>query len=350
MSSQSEDLDIEAIKDFVERAHRERQAQIARWGEQGAPVNTVTKGIRLVASFNQILQLPEQKTYHDFLGFYIKHALGEDWWVAESQKPDTAAHQLIIWERKVEEHTLKHMKGVGLQTAPIKGVVGHYYRIAFDLHTLRHKGLLQERLLNRLRNRGNFQGARYEMAVCAAFVRAGFDINLQDESQSPHKVCELVATHIASGAAYSVEAKSRHIPGVLGHPKIRARRSNKEPRVSETIKEALRKVADHTRIICVDVNYPHAPGASAPKTWGPRVRRQVDALQALGRGPAILIFTNLPQHYLQDDELERGTEFLAMGLNEPAFEPRDIAGVESRFPGLLRTANAFGLAIPGQWD
>jgi hypothetical protein len=350
MASQDDGLDVAAAREFLRRANMKRQSQIARWGEDGPPINTVVKGRRIVASYNQLLQLSEDASYHDFLGFYIKHALGEDWWSAEAQLPDQRAHQLILWQRKVQEFQLKHWDGAGIQGAPIKGMIGHYYRIAFDLHTLRHKGLLQERLLNRLRNRGNFQGARYEMAVCAAFVRAGFDIQLEDESQSPHKVCELVATHRASGASYAVEAKSRHVPGVLGHPRDRSRRSDKEPRVSSAIKDALKKVAAHPRVICVDVNYPVPKEMTGPLTWGPRVRRQLNALAALGRGPAVLIFTNLPHHYLHDDELVRGSEFMIMGLNEEKFDPRDFAGVDRNFPGLVRAANMFGLAIPGEWE
>jgi len=213
-------IDIEAVKAFAQKAFAERQSQFARWGEQGPPVNAVVKGQRLVASYNRIIAIPEDATYHDFLGSYIKHALGEQWWAEQANLPQDKAHQLIHWQRKVRNFQLSHSSSTGINSAPGKGVVGHYFRLAFDLHTLHHQGLVQERLIGRLRNRGNFQGARYETAVCAAFVRAGFKVELQDESTSPHKVCELVAIHKPTGISYSVEAKSRHIQASLATPNL----------------------------------------------------------------------------------------------------------------------------------
>lgn len=343
-------FDIEAAQSFMRNAMIAQQVKIARWGEQGPPITAVVKGLRAVASYSTLLRLPETATYHDFLGLYIKHAIGEGWWLAEVGMPDDQAHQLIRWQRKVTQFQVLHTRGEGLQSAPGTGVIGHYYRLAFDLHTLHHQGLVQNRLIQRLKNKGNFQGARYEVAVCAAFVRAGFEISLVDEDNSPHRVCELVATHKRSSECYAVEAKSRHISGVLGHPKSGTRRSEKEPRVKSLIKDALKKVVEYPRVICIDVNYPQPAGKDAPSTWGRVVRRQVNALEALGRGPAMLVFTNSPLHYLKDDEPARETVALIMGLNERAFNPQDIGSLERDFPGLIRAANAFGISIPSQWD
>lgn len=344
--------DIDAMRAALHRHWLEDQAKRQRWGEQGPILNVkIDKwGRRVVAVWNRMLQLSANATYHDFLGLYLGLAFGEDWWQSESAKSAESAHQLVLWERKLRQFERQHMRGVGLQSAPIKGVIGHFYRLAFDLHTIEHQGLLQRSLIKRLKNPDQFQGARYEVAVSAAFVRGAFKVRLEAEGKGPDKLCEFVATHNTSGASYAVEAKSRHLPGILGRPAQPARAQTVEPNVTGLITKALQKKAEHTRVICVDVNVPQAEGSSPPTTWGPVVRTQVKALENAGHGPAILIFTNSPSHYLGDGDVVRGDAAMIMGLSEPRFQPQDIKSVQEFFPGLIRVGNAFSMPVPANWE
>jgi hypothetical protein len=66
-----------------------------------------------------------------------------------------------------------------------------------------------------LKDINQFQGARYEIYVTASFVRAGFEVELENETERTTSHCEFTATH-RTGAKYSVEAKSRHRQGILG--------------------------------------------------------------------------------------------------------------------------------------
>ena len=181
-------------------------------------------------------------------------------------------------------------------------------------------------------------------------MRGGFKVRLEKEGKSPDKLCEFVATHSASGASYAVEAKSRHLPGVLGRPGQPARARNVEPSVTGLITKALQKKAEHPRVICIDVNVPEAEGSSPPTTWGQVVRAQVNALEAAGHGPAILFFTNSPSHYLGDDDLIRNDAAMIMGLSELRFRPQDAKSVEEQFPGLIRVGNAFSTPVPSNWE
>ena len=69
-----------------------------------------------------------------------------------------------------------------------------YTALAYDLYTLDHQALLQTKLVKRLKVKEQFQGARYEIYVSAAFVRAGFEMNLEDENDSTTTHCEFTAT------------------------------------------------------------------------------------------------------------------------------------------------------------
>jgi hypothetical protein len=50
---------------------------------------------------------------------------------------------------------------------------------------------------------------RYELLVAAAFVRAGFDVAPEDESDSSRSQPEFVATHCETKFTIAVEAKAR---------------------------------------------------------------------------------------------------------------------------------------------
>jgi hypothetical protein len=60
--------------------------------------------------------------------------------------------------------------------------------------------------VQRLRSYEAFQGARYEIAVAATFVRCGFDIEWVEEKAKKH--CEFNATHKGTGENIAVETKS----------------------------------------------------------------------------------------------------------------------------------------------
>ncbi len=93
-----------------------------------------------------------------------------------------------------------------------------YLSLAYDLYWLQLFHKLPKSLEKRLRDREAFQGARYEILIAATFARAGFDIQLLDETVKAAKHCEFIATHKLTRTQVYVEAKSRRRPGVLHQP------------------------------------------------------------------------------------------------------------------------------------
>jgi hypothetical protein len=82
--------------------------------------------------------------------------------------------------------------------------------------------------MKRLRDRDQFQGARYEIAIAAIFARLDCEIRFIDEDETLRgkKRVELVATHRPSGQSIAVEAKSRHRAGVIN---VEGERDNEDP-------------------------------------------------------------------------------------------------------------------------
>jgi len=344
-----DDFDLDAIQSAVARQLAAARERRIRWGIQGPPIAQLIGGHRVVAAYNELLTIRADATYHDFLGEYVLRILGEDWWRLEAQKSADDRHVLVNWHISTQKWMLDNSRGEGVvREAPMPPATGHLMRVAFNMHQIRHLGLLLGSLIKRIKNPQQFQGARYELAISAAFARANFRIELEPEGKGPQKRCEFVATHIPSKRQYSVEAKSRHRPGVLGRPPG-GRSSKVEPHVATLIRKALAKAADHDRIICVDVNHPQKE-SELPPSWGTTIRRQVNDLESEEYGPAILIFTNAPFHYLPPGEPARGELAVVMGLKEPRFQPQDSQSVLRQFPGILDAANAFSTPVPSTWD
>ncbi len=104
-----------------------------------------------------------------------------------------------------------------------------------------------------------FQGARYEIAVAATFVRGGCRVKFISDKTRKH--CEFVARDLATGATIAVEAKSRHRPGVLGFrgevDEARAIRGDVEDLVDRALKQ---NPGDLPFMIFVDLNCPPVAG------------------------------------------------------------------------------------------
>jgi hypothetical protein len=63
------------------------------------------------------------------------------------------------------------------------------------------------RLLGRLKDSANFQGAFYELFVANALIRAGFQLVLEHEGDGTSTHCEFAAVSCETGKRYWVEAK-----------------------------------------------------------------------------------------------------------------------------------------------
>jgi len=132
---------------------------------------------------------------------YIKIVLGEAWGTSELRKAEAERHPILRWYSLVCKYQRDHVSPMAgtIRTAPMTGAVEAYLGLAYNLYLLAHNVELQDRMIKRLKDRPNFLGAYYETYVAAAFIKAGFDLALEDESDPSHSHCEFVGTYRLSG-------------------------------------------------------------------------------------------------------------------------------------------------------
>jgi hypothetical protein len=176
--------------------------------------------------------------------------------------------------------------------------------------TLQHSLVVQRLLLDRIRSPQGFHGAMYEVRVAASLLRAGFTLELEDETDRRQTHVEFVATHQASGTRFAVEAK---------------RREGAKLKVNKLLYSALTKRADHVRLVFIDTNdgrldthkYEQLPMPLAEV----RQLLKLYAMDPAGRAlpAAYVIATWAPEeHHLDDAGLPMGTLLLGFGIEDLA--------------------------------
>ena len=186
------------------------------------------------------------------------------------------------------------------------GLINCYLGLAYNLYLLEHNAELHQRYIDRLKHVDQFQGAYYELIVANCMIRAGFDLELEDEDDPRQKHCEFSATSIRTGKKFWVEAKARSVSGTLGKTDKNGQQQKANPtsQLSNHIKNALAKPADSDRIIFVDVNTnPMTPEdfqsdpPRSPKWMDDAERRLKDKEKHLKDGEQAYIFvTNFCYH------------------------------------------------------
>ena len=177
----------------------------------GRPIiSGVVKGHRVVAVGNRIYPSDKVQTFHDFLRDYIPDVFGAEWVLAERDKPAELQHPVMRWALQSFDDYRRAAEEVdGFLSAPANGAMHSFLGLSYNLYLIAHNIALQEALIDRLKHPRSFWGALYETYVAASFIKAGFDIEFENEADSTSTHCEFIATHRQSGKHFSVEAKAR---------------------------------------------------------------------------------------------------------------------------------------------
>ena len=302
------------------REHRRRLMQ-----GLGRPiVSFEDHGYRIVCVGKEVRWSRALRTFPDFLSDFIKSKLTPEWGNAELAKPEAERHPLLHWYQKscLVQQTYAKKPG-GLFQIEMTGAIRAYLGLAYDLYLCAHNAELPELLLKRLRNASTFEGALYEARVIGSLAKAGFTIELEDETDSERSHCELTATHKDTGRKFSVEAKA------VTSSSSRARTSTEPPRIRNQLYKALAKQADHERMIFIELNR----GGINPTANVPEWVRQIDAdmvqaekdmtIDGKPAPPAYVFLTNFGAIHALDN-----TRFTEVGLS-CGFKIPDFG---SRFP------------------
>jgi len=233
-------LSLQLARLQAKQQQREKQQGLGR-----EIISEHFQGYRLVAVGNRVYYSKDWRTFHDFLRDYLKSVFGRGWGEAELKKPVAERHPLVQWHDLMVAHFKANTQaGRDIRSAPMTGAAFAYLHLSYNLYLLAHNAEVQERLLQRLRNRDQFHGALYETFVAASFIKAGFTLELEDEADSTSTHCEFTAIARDSGRKYSIEAKARQP-------------HKSHVGIGRQLQRALGKSAKHQRIVFIDVNIPN---------------------------------------------------------------------------------------------
>lgn len=243
----------------------------------------IHQGHRIRAVGNLIHRRPPTETFHEFLVNIVKWTVGEGWYKAQLALPEGERHQILRWIVSHGERTRTivgddRFRDGDAYVAPPTGDGLSLVMLGYDLLHLQHRGDLPQSLVKRLKNRAEFQGALYEIAIAATFVRAHFTVKFIDDKRKKHP--EFIARDPGTAARVAVETKSRRRAGVLHETgeidEARALRGDVEHLLNEAFEQA---PGDCPFMIFVDVNVPPVPGIPFhERAWFQDVWAAVQAL------------------------------------------------------------------------
>jgi len=295
-------------------------------------ISNMFKDHRIVAVGNKIYFSKKWKTFPDFLNDYIKKTLGSDWGDAEIKKPLAERHPIMQWHDTYTRYQHEMVKEQGqVSSARITGVVACYLGLAYSLYLIAHNVELQSRLVKRLVDPAQFQGAYYELIIANTIIRAGFTLELEDETDGDSKHCEFSAVSRATAKKYWVEAKMRSVSGVLGKTDADGTKDdNPLSHLSYHVTEALKKPATDERLVFVDLNAPFDAAEGDKPAWVEKANHALVSYERRhGEANAYVIVTNLPFHRMLNDY--PAMVAFPLGLGMPEFNR----------PGEMRLSEAY---------
>lgn len=305
-------------KRIIDR-HNAREIQRKKQQGLGKPIiSTELQGHKFIAIGKEVFWSEKWKTFHDFLFDYLKICFEKDWWFAEIAKDPAQKHPIINWAELTGKQTAECVtSNKKINTAPMKGATEAYLGLSYHLYLIAHNVELQSSLIQRLKNRDQFLGAYYETFVAAAFIKAGFEITLEDESDSRRSHCEFTATFKETGKQFSVEAKAR-------------KGGDQSLKFSNQLYKALKKEADHRRIVFIELNCPESPKLESATQFIDRISTNLRKLEnrlTIDGQPApdaYTFFTNFPYH-LNLEKTDINIFALSEGFKISDFKPNGTA-------------------------
>lgn len=328
----------------IAEAVRREWFRTVRFGRVRPVIHATFNGYKFVAVGEHLLHSNQWRTFIDFLNDYIKWVFTPAWGKFELTKPWDERHEIMKWYDGMCRHQHKQQFGDdGLYSTLPNGAMRAYLLLAYDLFTLQHHGALPQVLIDRLKDKREFQGARHELFAASACIRAGYQLEYEDERDSSRRHPEFIATHTTTGQRVAVEAKSRHRDGILGFSdKAHQQAGMSRAGIERLLKDAIGKLWSRDRrvrfvsdpyVIFFDLNLPPFLGHVFQAPW---FREVADSTTGIGDAEGnhdpfnLIVFSNQPDHYLHSDSLSPGGSSLSvLGRNpqSPAKHPEAILAI-----------------------
>ena len=310
-------IPFEVIEKYQEHLKRERE-RVLKFGQVKSDIGTEYKGKNVIAVGSRIY-FTDKPFFSDFLFEYLSIKLGEEWRKTELAKPFEEQHQIMQWWKKACEFADKYD---GTKGVTPNGFLAAFVTFAYDLYIVENNSRLDENLFNRLKQKSQFQGARHELFAEATCLRAGYIIEHEDQTDITKRHVEFNAIHKMSKQKISVEAKSKHRPGILGFPGEVQIEEELSLRFGTLINAAIAKKPEYPLVIFLDTNLSTKiadqifnPSSVDPFKPSEFMDRLIDKIRRenVGKEPYnLLVFTNHPHHYAKEDETDPKKHLLSI--------------------------------------
>src|SRR5260370_7141 len=303
------------------------------------------QGYKWRAVRNSVYMRPLKETFYDFQINLLLWTLGKEWFDAEMAKRLEERHIILQWRHERNELLTANRKPCDAPDEPVRAVptgnVKALQVLADDIYQLEHALKTPRRIIERLRDPRQFQGARHEVAVASIFARCGFEIGFIDDAskRNPEFTAQKGTERIA------VEAKSRHRPGVLQSPgRLDAEAEPARAKIRDLYEQALgQNPGGIPFLVFVDVNLPLRPGTPPmDKGWVKAAMQAFDHRHQEGNlidPDTGMVLTNFGWHYYRD----RGSppvEFIVVRSAQPQYPIQD-----ETWTILDRALNEYGLIV-----
>lgn len=279
----------------------------------------IFQGQKVWAIGSSLYAAPNPKqTFHEFLIHHLRDVMGEAWVQQNLELTAPNDHFLMRCFRRYGDWTRANMtpdnKEGSLWASEPNGWAQYLMSLAFDVACLKQNSALKTELVRRLRNRDQFQGARYEIAIAAIFSRLRFEVSFYDDRTEAEKHPEFIARHPDSGLEIAVEAKSRHRAGVI-HQEGESRSLLKGD-IRQLFNRALKKDPGNMPfMIFIDLNSPLTPETRLfEKDWFNHIRKMFESYPIptpKTPDPYTMVgVTNYSHHYQGEDIAVSGEHLL----------------------------------------
>lgn len=227
--------------------------------------NRVEAGRRVYTCAGREISMAASSTFGGFLLEHLRVTIGKPWLKERSRSRSGQKHPLIRLFSHAQQYSAQFhakIKQEGATHYIQCGAQRELTTLADDIVTLAMIGALPVEMPKRLRHPSEYQGARYELAVAAAFARQGFTIHWFPSSRSTP---EFLASHAVTGDRLVVEAKSRHRPSQFIGRALDAEVATIEADVAKLYRQAVSKPTEGLPlVVCIDANVPYRVHSSEP--------------------------------------------------------------------------------------
>jgi len=280
------------LRDRIEASEKQRRDQQGH----GRPIQSFNQNDARIVVVGKRLFQSTTKTFHEFLFEYVGRAFGIDWFRKQMQSANP--HPAAGWANamnadRFDRHERRSTRSACNGTRSLLAMAYNLYLI--EHHYEQYEEPLLARLLKRLREPDNFFPTLSETYAAAAFLKAGFLLQFEDD-RSAGEHSEFVATHPKTGRKFSVEVKTRAGPDRTDAS------AAKRFRISDRLRRALSKALPHDRVVWINLNIAD-PTPQDGKGWIGEIMAEVrsaeSSLKISGQlaPPAYLFITNQPYHY-----------------------------------------------------